>query len=65
MQIFKTIDIYSFPKKRRRNIIIEDSFIKYFNFFEKQSLVLNPRNPLIKDETVIDYDMSSEEEWNE
>lgn len=33
--------------------------------FSKTSLVLNPRNPLKKDETVIDYDMSSEEEWNE
>ena len=26
---------------------------------------MNPRNPLKRDETVIDYDMSSEEEWNE
>lgn len=34
-------------------------------FFEKKSFILNPRNPLKKDETIIDYDMDSEEEWNE
>jgi hypothetical protein len=34
-------------------------------FFEKKSFILNPRNPLRKDETIIDYEMDSEEEWNE
>jgi len=32
---------------------------------DKISRILDPRNPLMKDETIIDYDMSSEEEWNE
>jgi hypothetical protein len=65
MSIFKHIDQFSFPKKRRKNIIIEDSFFKCLNFFDKNSLILNPRNPTLKDEAIIDYDMSSEEEWNE
>lgn len=39
--------------------------MKYLGIFNKQSLTLDPRNPLKRDETVIDYDMSSEEEWNE
>jgi hypothetical protein len=33
--------------------------------FEKRSFIVCPKNPLKKDETMIDYDMSSEEEWNE
>lgn len=48
-----------------KSIIIEDSYMKYLGIFQKKSYILNPRNPLKKDETVIDYDMSSEEEWNE
>lgn len=39
--------------------------MKYLGFFEKKSILLNPRNPMRKDETIIDYDMDSEEEWNE
>jgi Chromatin assembly factor 1 subunit A len=39
--------------------------MKYLGFFEKRSFILTPRNPLKKDETVIDYEMDSEEEWNE
>ncbi len=40
--------------------------MKYANcFFDKRSFVLTARNPLKKDETVIDYEMDSEEEWNE
>jgi len=50
---------------RKKCIVIEDSFMKYLGFFDKKSLQLSARNPLKKDETVIDYDMSSEEEWNE
>lgn len=51
--------------QRKKCIIIEDSFIKYLGLFEKISKILDPRNPLIKDETIIDYDMDSEDEWNE
>lgn len=39
--------------------------MKYIGVFEKKSVLLDPRKPLLKDETIIDYDMSSEEEWNE
>lgn len=39
--------------------------MKYFGVFERKSLSLSCRNPMKKDETVVDYDMSSEEEWNE
>lgn len=39
--------------------------MKYLTFFDKKSFILNPRNPLKRDETIIDYDMDSEEEWNE
>jgi hypothetical protein len=65
MQKYKKLNHFTFAKERKKCIIIEDSFIKYLGLFEKKSLILNPRNPLKKDETVIDYDMSSEEEWNE
>jgi hypothetical protein len=61
----KRLDNFVIPKDRRKCIMIEDSFIKYFGIFEKRSKILDPRNPLIKDETIIDYDMDSEEEWNE
>lgn len=62
---FRKLDTFEFTKERKRNIIIEDSFIKYLGIFDKKSYILNPRNPLKKDETVLDYEMSSEEEWNE
>ena len=39
--------------------------MRYTGFFEKRSHFLRARNPLIKDETIIDYEMDSEEEWNE
>lgn len=39
--------------------------VKYLGFFDKRSFFLTPRNPTKKDETIIDYDMDSEEEWNE
>jgi len=32
---------------------------------DKTSFKLSARNPFRKDEAVIDYDMDSEEEWNE
>jgi hypothetical protein len=33
--------------------------------FEKQSRRINPRNPFVKDEQTVNYDMDSEDEWNE
>jgi chromatin assembly factor 1 subunit A len=39
--------------------------MRYLSYFEKKSFHITPRNPFKKDETVIDYDMDSEEEWNE
>lgn len=62
---YKKIDSYKGPLLRKKCIFIEDSFMKYNGVFEKKSYLLDPRNPLLKDETVIDYDMDSEEEWNE
>lgn len=64
MKIFKEADKYV-KVERKKCIFIEDSYMKYIGLFQKKSYILNPRNPLKKDETVIDYDMSSEEEWNE
>lgn len=46
-------------------IWIEDSFKSGACIKNKRSLILNPRNPLKTDETVINYDLDSEEEWNE
>lgn len=65
MKIFKLAEDFKFSTERKKCIIIEDSFMKYLDIFQKRSYIINPRNPLKKDETVIDYDMSSEEEWNE
>jgi chromatin assembly factor 1 subunit A len=39
--------------------------MRYLSYFEKKSFHITPRNPFKKDETVIDYEMDSEEEWNE
>lgn len=61
----KHIQDFKFAKDRKKCIIIDDSMMKYLTFFDKKSFILNPRNPLKKDETIIDYDMDSEEEWNE
>lgn len=62
---FKRIDKVEISSNRRKTICIEDSFMKYIGLFDKKSYILNPRNPLKKDETIIDYEMDSEEEWNE
>jgi len=56
---------FTFAQQRRRCIILDDSMMRYTGFFEKKSHFLNPRNPLAKDEIIIDYEMDSEEEWNE
>lgn len=67
MQRYKsTLDSnFTFAKERKRCIILDDSMMRYTGYFEKKSHFLNPRNPLCKDETIIDYEMDSEEEWNE
>ena len=67
MQRYKaTLDSsFTFAKERKRCIILDDSMMRYTGFFEKKSYFLNPRNPLSKDDTIIDYEMDSEEEWNE
>ena len=65
MKIVRESEKYELIKDRKKCIIIEDSFMKYFGVFTKSSAVLTPRNPYKKDEDQIDYDMDSEEEWNE
>jgi hypothetical protein len=62
----RLMDINVKIEPKRKFIIIEDSFMKMIGGInDKTSRILDPRNPLMKDETIIDYDMSSEEEWNE
>ena len=39
--------------------------MNYNGTFEKFSRVLTARNPFKKDEDVIDYEIDSEDEWNE
>ena len=39
--------------------------VKYLGFFDKRSHFLTARNPFKKDETIIDYELDSEDEWNE
>ncbi len=39
--------------------------MNYNGIFEKFSRVLTARNPFKKDEDVIDYEIDSEDEWNE
>ena len=39
--------------------------MNYNGLFEKVSRVLTARNPFKKDEEVIDYEIDSEDEWNE
>ena len=39
--------------------------MNYNGVFEKFSRVLTARNPFKKDEDVIDYEIDSEDEWNE
>ena len=67
MQRYKaTLDrSFTFAIERKRCIILDDSMMRYTGFFEKRSHFINPRNPLFKDDTIIDYEMDSEEEWNE
>ena len=55
------------PEKmlRKKVIVIEDSFMSYNGVFEKRSRVLTAKNPFKRDDDVLDYDLDSEEEWNE
>jgi hypothetical protein len=36
-----------------------------YGVFEKQSRLITGRNPFKKDDTVLDYEMDSEDEWAE
>jgi len=51
--------------KKRKHIFIHDSFSQHKKIPEKTSNIINPRNPLKKDEYLIDYDKDSEEEFLE
>ena len=51
--------------KETKCIIIEDSHRIYTDAFNKKSNLISGRNPFRRDETVIDYDMDSEDEWAE
>jgi hypothetical protein len=62
---YKQDSPFTFAKDRKKSIILDDSMMRYTGFFEKKSHFLTPRNPLVKDDTIIDYEMDSEEEWNE
>lgn len=63
--MLKQTDHFKFSLLRKKCIFIEDSYMKYMGFFDKKSFYVTPRNPFKLDSTAIDYDMSSEEEWNE
>ena len=65
MRLYIDFDTFTFSRDRKKCILLEDSHIKYLGFYDKKSYFLEPKNPLKKDETIIDYDMDSEEEWNE
>ena len=65
MKQIRSLDTCTFAPERKRSIIIEDSMVKYLSFFTKKSYILTPRNFLRRDPTVIDYDLDSEDEWNE
>ena len=58
-------DKFEYNSRRKRQIDIEDSYIKYLTYFDKQSQYIRGRNPLEKDLDAVDYDMLSEDEWNE
>ncbi len=65
MKNLRQLDNFTFAAERKKAIIIDDSMVKYLGFFSKKSFLLNPRNFLQRDPTVIDYDLDSEDEWNE
>jgi hypothetical protein len=51
--------------RKRKHIFIHDSFSQHKKVPDKTSIIINPRNPLKKDEYLIDYDKDSEEEFLE
>jgi len=53
------------PKVVQKVIWIEDSYKSGACVKHKKSVILNPRNPLRIDDTIINYDLDSEEEWHE
>ena len=55
----------SIGKSRKKEIFIEGSYKKMSWIWVKTSRVINGRNPFKKDENIIDYDMDSEEEFEE
>jgi chromatin assembly factor 1 subunit A len=46
-------------------IIIDDSHSNFYGRLHKKSALITARNPFKKDETVLDYEMDSEDEWAE
>ena len=54
------------PPPRPKNILMHDSAMHYSNvIFDKESRILNCRQPFDKDPTIIDYEQESDEEWEE
>ena len=52
--------------QRLKHISITDSGMDYAGVkFEKQSRIISCKNPFRQDPTLIDYDMCSQEEWEE
>lgn len=52
-------------KPKRKDIYIEGSHRKLTCIWQKVSSVIRGRNPFARDEAIIDYDMDSEEEFEE
>jgi hypothetical protein len=52
-------------KQIQKEIFIEGSHKRHNGVWLKASKIISGRNPFLKDETVIDYDMDSEEEFEE
>ena len=46
-------------------IIIDDSHSNFYGRLHKKSALITARNPFKKDETVLDYEMDSEEQGYE
>jgi len=51
--------------KRKKCIIIEDSYKKYMTEFTLRSSRISARRPLERDDDVVNYELDSEDEWNE
>ncbi|CAI2374825.1 unnamed protein product [Moneuplotes crassus] len=55
----------STPNSRKKDIFIEGSYKKLSCVWHKKSHIITPRNPFKMDEALIDYDMDSEDEFEE